>query len=51
MLEDKRREYEATHEAEQEARHTMRAVLYVLLAFAACVMSGVVAWMLSVGII
>lgn len=50
-MNEKRHQYEVTHEAEEEARHAMPVVVYVLLAAAACVMSGVVAWMLKAGII
>ena len=37
MFEDKTRQFHANRKAEEEARHTMRLILWVLFAAVACV--------------
>ena len=50
MLDEKRHQYEVNHEAEQDARHTMPVVLYVLLGVACLVVSCVVGYLFYVGV-
>lgn len=50
MLEQKKHDYDIVHEAEEDARHRMPVILYVLLAVACLVVSCVVGYLFVVGV-
>ena len=41
-MNDKRREYEVTHEAEEEARHSMGVIVWIFVAIVVVVLGAIV---------